>query len=221
MVNLQDIRHALEEGNRVLLLVRHGERGVINADDPTFGATIPLTESGRAMSRAFGAALRGATEDVQFRASPLLRTVQTAACIAEGMGIAAPEIPTDSVVGNSCAFVEDERKVWELFRDGSFFAQMIEYMHSGVQYGFHPLEEAAANYEQEQLARLTGTLGIFTTHDLYIAAFLYAKGVKTDFSRTEWPRFLDAAAIIIDSRGTRRVEYLRSGLSTGICGVRT
>lgn len=219
MVNLQDIRRELEEGNRVLLLVRHGERGVIDPDDPTFGAAIPLTPNGVEMSRAFGAALRGATQDVQFRASPLLRTVQTAAYIAEGMGIAAPEIPTDPVVGNGSAFVDDEHRVWELFRDGGFFRRMAEYMHMGVQYGFRQLEAAAEDFEVDLLNRFSATLGIFTSHDLYIAAFLHAKSVKTDFSRTDWPRFLDAAAIILSPAGKHRIEYVRTGLSNGICGV--
>ncbi len=219
MVNLQDIRHELEEGNRVLLLVRHGERTQIDHEDPTFGAAVSLTGAGMEMSRAFGAALKGAADNVQFRASPLLRTVQTAALIAEGMGLNGAEIPTDPVVGNSCAFIADEHEVWEVFRDGSFFARMLEYMATGQQRGFMPLRTAALKYEDEQFARFTGTLGIFTTHDIYIAAYLYAKGVKTDFSRTEWPRFLDAAAIILEKTGKRRVEYVRSGFSSGICGV--
>ena len=220
MVTLDDIRHELEEGNRVLLLVRHGERGVIDHEDPTFGAAIPLTSNGLEMSRAFGAALRGAATDVQFRASPLLRTVQTAVLIAEGMGLEDVSIPTDPVVGNSCAFVADEHEVWDVFRDGTFFDRMLEYMHTGNLRGFAPLRNAADKYEAEQLVRFTGTLGIFTTHDIYIAAFLYAKGVKTDFSSTEWPRFLDATAIIIAPNGNRRIEYLRSGFSDGIRGIR-
>ncbi len=219
MVTLDDIRRELEEGNRVLLLVRHGERSVIDHEDPSFGAAIPLTPNGVAMSRAFGAALRGAATDVQFRASPLLRTVQTAALIAEGMGIAAPDIPTDPVVGNSCAFVTDEHEVWEDFRDGRFFDKMLEYMHTGELRGFAPFANAADKYEAEQLVRFTAKFGIFTTHDIYIAAFLYAKGVKTDFSSTDWPRFLDAAAIILSPNGIRRVEYVRSGFSDGIRGV--
>ena len=222
MVNLDDIRRELGEGNRVLLLVRHGERPQIDNEDPTFGAALPLTSAGREMSRAFGAALKGSAADVRFRASPLLRTVQTAAFIAEGMGLGTPEIPTDPVVGNSCAFVADEHEVWEVFRDGAFFARMDEYLHTGRQRGFHPLASAAANYEREQLARFTtGQLGIFTTHDLYIAAYLHAKGVKTDFSRADWPRFLDAAALIGTPDGAWRTEYVRSGFSDGICGVRS
>ncbi len=220
MVNLQDIRRELEEGNRVLLLVRHGERTEIDHEDPTFGAAVSLTEKGKEMSRAFGAALRGAAKDVQFLASPLLRTRQTAALIAEGIGLEGTEIPTDTVVGNSCAFVADEHEVWEVFRDGTFFDRMLEYMHTGNLRGFAPLRNAADKYETEQLARFKGELGIFATHDIYIAAFLYARGVKTDFSSTEWPRFLDATAIIIPPNAPRRIEYLRSGFSNGIRGLR-
>jgi len=47
MVNLDDIRRELGEGNRVLLLVRHGERPQIDNEDPTFGAALPLPPGAR------------------------------------------------------------------------------------------------------------------------------------------------------------------------------
>ena len=96
---------------------------------------------------------------------------------------------------------------------------MLEYMHTGKLRGFAPHKYATENYAREQLVRFMGTLGIFTTHDIYIVAFLYAKGVKTDFSSTDWTRFLDVAAIILSPEGECRVEYVRSGFLDGIRGV--
>jgi hypothetical protein len=38
-------------------------------------------------------------------------------------------------------------------------------------------------------------------------------------SRDTWPRFLDAAALLIGPDGTRRYAFVRTGLSDGIVGV--
>ena len=75
--------------------------------------------------------------------------------------------------------------------------------------------------EEWAISKFKARLGIFATHDLHDAAFLYARGVKRDWTVESWVRFLDAAAIILSPDGTRRYALLRSGLSNGTVGVRT
>ena len=217
--NLDDVRRALAEGNRVLLVVRHAERPKIGYEDKTFGGTLPLTSAGEEMSRAYGRLLAGSSDDVQFRASPLLRTVMTAERIAEGMGLAPADIVQDVRIGNGSAFVESELKIWELFRDGGFFTKMCAWMHDGRQYGFNALAPACDAFEEYALATFTGRLGIYTSHDVYVVAYLHGRGVRTDFCEANWPRFLDAAAIILTPDGTRRYALVRAGLSDRCCGV--
>lgn len=222
VIGFDDVRRALAHGARVLLLVRHAERPHIDHDDPSFGASLELTENGRDMSRAFGRAFASVTDEVQFRASPLRRTVLTAELIAEGMGRAlAGPVDEDDLIGNGSAFVADRLAVWRLFRDGRFFHHMGEYLRRGEQTGFAPLAPAAAAYETYVLSqfRATARLGIFTTHDIFLAAYLHAKGVKTDFDETNWPRFMDAAAVVLEPGGARRHAFLRSGLSMRAVGV--
>lgn len=214
-----DVRAALARGARVLLVVRHAERPKIDYEDKTFGAALPLTPAGERMSEDFGRLLRGAAASVQFRASPLLRTVMTARLVARGMGLEGADIVEDATVGNSSAFVESELKIWELFRDGSFFKGMAEYMSRGEQYGFAPLAEAADAFEERMLSVFTAQLGIFTSHDVYVAAFLHARGAKTDFCKENWPRFMDSAAIVLEPAGTRRYALVRAGLSDLCTGV--
>ncbi len=214
-----DIRAELARGNRVLLLTRHAERPKIDNEDPSFGGDLSLTAEGRRTSLELGRMLAGAADDVQFRASPLSRTVLTAKLIAEGMGAENPEIPEDAAIGNGSAFVESERDVWELFRDGRFFGKMEAYLRDGVQTGFAPLAAAADAFEAYATSCWTSRFGVFTTHDVYLAAFLHARGVKTDFVFDNWPRFLDAAAIVVDPNGTRRYGFVRTGLSVHCCGV--
>ena len=52
-----------------------------------------------------------------------------------------------------------------------------------------------------------------------IAAYLHGRGVRTDFCETNWPRFLDAAAIILTPDGRRQYALVRAGLSDRCCGV--
>ena len=198
--NLADVRRALAAGSRVLLLVRHAERPKIGYEDRR-------------------RLLRGAAADVQFRASPLRRTVMTAARIAAGMGLTSAEIVPDAQIGNGSAFVASEREVWELFRDGGFFVHMREWLEAGRQRGFNDLASASDAFEAYALSTFTGTLGVYATHDVYVAAYLHARGVRTDFCVANWPRFLDAAAIVLAPDGTRRYALVRAGLSDKCCGV--
>ncbi|MGN0854774.1 MAG: histidine phosphatase family protein [Kiritimatiellia bacterium] len=216
---LPDVRRWLAEGCRVLLLVRHAERPRIDFEDTSFGESLPLTAAGEKMSVDFGRLLAGASDDVQFRASPLRRTVMTAERIAEGMGVGSVDITEDARIGNGSAFVASERQVWELFRDGSFFARMDEWLRQGRQYGFNDLAPACDAFEEYALSTFTGRLGIYTSHDVYLVAYLHGRGVKTDFRKENWPCFLDAAAIILAPGGDRRYAFVRAGLSDKCCGV--
>lgn len=218
-VGIGDMLARLRQGDRVLLLVRHAERPKIAFDDRTFGGLLPLTPEGERMSEAFGGILRGAADDVQFVASPLRRTVMTARLVAKGMGLEGAKILEDSRIGNDSAFVRSQLEMWEAFRDGLFFDRMFEYLETGHQHGFNALGPATEVFEDYVLSRFTAQLGIFVTHDNYIASFLHGKGVKTDFDRNNWPRFLDSAALVISPSGARASALVRAGLSDRICGV--
>ena len=218
-VSVSDVIAELGRGSRVLLLLRHSERPKIGYEDKTFGASLPLTENGRRLCVEFGRMLAGATTSVEFRASPLLRTVMTAELVAEGMGLAGAEVVRDALVGNGSAYVASELEVWRLFRDGSFFRRMVEYMQAGEQRGFNPLAPATDAFEEHALSVFSAQLGVFATHDVYVAAFLHARSVKTDFNPDNWPRFLDSAAIVLRPDGERRYMFVRAGLSPLVCGV--
>ena len=214
-MNLDEVKNELRQGSRVLLMVRHAERPHIDHDDPTFGAALPLTEGGRLAAEAYGARLREFAADTQFYASPLRRTVMTAEAIARGMGLASPIIPTDDKLGNDTFYFADQHAVFELFRDGSFYEKVFAYLRDGRQIGFADLYAATDTLEAWVLARFTGRLGIFTTHDLYNGAFLKARGVVESFTEETWIKFLDAAAIIVRPDGDRRYALVRSAVTEG------
>ncbi len=216
-----DVSAALDRGDRVLLMVRHAERPPISDDDPTFGETLSLTETGQRTSRQFGEIFRAYANGTQFLASPLRRTVMTAEGIAAGMGIPGAPIPTAPELGNSSFYFADQREVYELFSQSDFFDEIFGYMARGTLRGFNEIHEASDRLEEWCIQRFTGRLGIFTTHDLYIGAYLHARGVETHFTRANWLRFLDAAAIILAPDGSRRYALVRAGLSDRCTGVRS
>ena len=218
-LTLEDVRRLLRDGNRVLLMTRHAERPHIDHEDPSFGATLPLTADGEEMSRAFGRALRDFASIVQFASSPLRRTMMTTECIAEGMGLAQADISPEEALGNGTFYFADAHAVWEEFRDGSFFQKCFAYFETGTYRGFAELHAATDALEEWCLAHFTAPFAIFTTHDLYIAAYLAARGVVDRFTVANWPRFLDSAAIVLAPDGTRRYALVRAGLSDRVSGV--
>jgi len=209
-MNLEDVRLLLRNGNRVLLMTRHSERPHIDHEDPSFGASLPLTEHGCRMAEEFGCRLREFAENVQFLSSPLRRTRMTADCIARGMGLEHPEIPVDSRLGNDTFYFEDAYRVFELFRDGSFFEKVFSYLSTGRQVGFADLQRATDELETWALERFTSRLGIFTTHDLYNGAFLKARGVVGAFTVDTWVKYLDSAAVVVAPDGSRGYHFIRS-----------
>jgi hypothetical protein len=143
----------------------------------------------------------------------------TASLVAEGMGLKDIPIPVDPKLGNDSFFFEDTAQVLDVFRPENFFPASFDYFATGRQRGFKPLREAADACEAWLVERSSKPLFIAATHDLYIAAFLAARGAYSQFSRETWPRFLDGGAILIAPDGSRRYALVRTGLSDKICGV--
>lgn len=215
-LKVSDVLSALKGGARVLLMTRHAERPHIDTEDPTFGEALPITPAGERMAFDFGAQFAEIARetDVQFYSSPLTRTRLTSAKIAEGMGVADrwnfETIPCDTLIGNGSPYYADARAVWQIFRGGGFYPLSFEYCATGSQTGFRPLAKATDMLEDFVLSRFTAQLGIFTSHDLFIAAFLSGRGVKHDWTVPTWIHFLDSAAIFISPEGVRRYALVRN-----------
>ena len=217
-MTIEELVGEIRRGARVALMVRHAERPKMDPDDPTFGDALELTYDGTRTAKKLGTMLGEFADDVQFAASPLTRTRMTAACIAEGMGVPDAPVPTDELLGNGSFYSDDPAEVLDVFKPKNFFPACIEYFRTAHQRGFRELYAATDEFEKWIDARWKSRLFIISTHDLYIAAFLYARKVG-EFSKENWPRFLDGGAIIDGADGRRRYALVRTGLSTGIVGV--
>ncbi len=219
-MTLDEVKEEVRRGARAALLVRHAERPKMDPDDPTFGDSLALTYEGCRTARKLGERLTEFRDDVRFLSSPLLRTRMTASLVAEGMGVAGAEVESDGLLGNASFYYADAGEVLEVFKPENFFNACVEYFRTGEQRGFRNLHSATDAFERWIDARMTRRLVVVTTHDLYIAAFLSARAAGA-FSRENWVRFLDAGAIVVRPDGTRRYALVRTGLSTGVVGVRS
>ena len=218
-ITIEELKEEMRRGTRVVLMVRHAERPKMDPDDPSFGDALALTYDGVRTAKKLGTQLKEFADDVQFFASPLTRTRMTAACIAEGMGLARPDIPTDDLLGNGSFYYEDASQVLDVFKPNNFFTACFEYFRTARQRGFKDLYAATDDFERWIAARCRSRLFVIATHDLYVAAFLYARKAVKEFTRENWVRFLDGGAILIAPDGTRRYALVRTGLSDGIVGV--
>ena len=218
-LTLEELKDEMRRGTRVVLMVRHAERPKMDPDDPTFGDALALTYDGMRTARKLGSLLKEFADDVQFAASPLTRTRMTAALVAEQMGVADPEIPTDELLGNGSFYYEDAAQVLDVFKPKNFFPACFEYFRTAHQRGFRELYSATDAFENWISERWRNRLFVIATHDLYIAAFFYARKAIAEFTRENWLRFLDGGAILVGPDGTRRYAIVRTGLSDGIVGV--
>ena len=219
IIDIPAVLAEIARGARCILQVRHAERPKMDPDDPSFGDALPITEEGVRTARRLGEMLAPLASDVQFYASPLRRTRMTAEMIAAGMGVEKPEIPTDDLLGNGSFYYADAAQVLEVFQPRNFFPACFEYFRTGHLRGFNELHAATDALERWLVERLTRRLFVATTHDCYIAAYLSARGAVAEFTRENWPRFLDGGATFLYPDGSRRYALVRTGLSTGICGV--
>ena len=205
-------------GVRCALQVRHAERPRIDPNDPSFGDALALTEEGQRTARLLGEALAAFKDEVTFWASPLRRTTMTAELMAAGMGVESAAIPTDGRIGNETFYFADPAEVLDVFKPENFLNACFEYYRVGEMHAFHNLYEASDKLENWLLERLEKKLLVATTHDCYIAAYLAAKN-GMEFTRDNWPRFLDGGATFVYPDGSKKHVLVRTSFSQGICGV--
>lgn len=198
----------LNDGARVALMIRHAERPHIDRTDPTFGETLALTSNGQVAAFDLGTQFKCFSDNVEFHSSPMNRTRETARQIALGMGIASPAIHEWEELGNSSLYFTCQRELFEAFKGHDIYPMMAGYLHGEPLAGLGDLHAASDRLEewidQHHKRRLT----IFATHDLYTAAFLTARNAA-DFTVSNWIGFLESAAIIDATNGTRRYAYIQ------------
>ena len=214
-VELFDVKEVLEKGGRVTMLIRHAERPPLDPGDPTFGASLPLTERGWRMARQFGAMLANTVrpESVAFYASGTFRTLQTACGMAMGLdavetaGPISKKIRISEFLGSDSPFFGSLEERMALIAEGRYLERLNGYFREGKMRGYRPFRMASGEMEArlKALHRSGDNLVVAVTHDINVAAFLAGRGVVASFTEETWPCYQGAAVIIEAADG--RKEY--------------
>ena len=193
-IDFERIRYYLGQGYRVALFIRHSERPAISADDKEFGQHLGLTPRGIEMARHAGSCLRGVC-DASFSASPMNRCRLTAFHFAEGMGIASPTVADAEPLGVRGFYYEDAYAVQDAMRKQGYMAYMLEYLKNGVAPFSAPIGPATEKTADWLKRRTTSQLGVFVSHDIFIASFLTGLNMRT-YTADTWVGFLHGAALV-------------------------
>ena len=209
MIDYDDFaRIARDHPGRVLLLARHAARPPLAPEDPSFGGDLPITEDGRAMSIACGRALRavGDPADWAFLASPLRRTLLTAAAVAEGIGSSAPVAPSPEI-GIPGLWLTDARLLHDCQEREGPAVYCDRLMRDGRADGFLPIDESTRVVLDWIRRTDFGARRVFLcTHDVFLACLLMGLGCAR-ISAATWVGYLQGTALFERPDGTFRAEY--------------
>jgi broad specificity phosphatase PhoE len=173
----------------VAMLLRHSVRRHLPSGDA--GYALPITEDGHRLALELGQRLERRLRSVH--ASPLLRTVQTAADLAAGAGLDAAPVG-DRLLGDPGAFVVDGRagEAWERLGHEEVMRHLVG--EEEPLPGCAAPEPAARFLVHHMVAQARGAVGIhaFATHDSLVTATV-ARLLGERLTSGDWPWYLEAA----------------------------
>ena len=177
-------------GERCALLIRHAEREPFPSG--TFGNEVLLTEKGYEEAVKLGKSLSGHKVN-HIYSSPLIRCVQTAKGIVNGLGYNV-DITLTSQLGHPGFHIADTVKAGPAYLNMSAQDVYRKFANGEHLEGFTSpelLKEKGLSYIVNQTSE--SGITIFVSHDSLIAHFAYACGFA-DY-RTKWVDYLDGIAI--------------------------
>ena len=211
--------NGLAEGEKVVIMVRHAERG---AD---YSRTGPLTENGKLQSQELGAKMIGSPA-IYYAGSQFIRTHQTCNNIAKGHGDADTLADTLSVL-NDGWFIKNQSAYnsasWQA--GGNAFTLLSKWAYEGgYTNAFYDLAERSSELIEEHLIpaleKSGKSIGVFVSHDVMLLPLIaYVSDGNIDlkyYKSTEnrWVNYLAGFAVVIKPDGTK-VFYAVKGLDSG------
>ena len=215
-VPLKDVIDSLAEGEKLVAVIRHAERG----DD--YSTAGPLNDNGVSQARSLGEKLKGDLE-FYYAGSPSTRTHQTCNNIAKARGEVDTLADTIEFLGGTW-FVKDS-VVYKKYKDehsGSWNVTS-QWLYEGTYAdAFYNLPERSTEYLEEIIIpafeRSGKRVGILVGHDLQIIPLVsYFSQNSIDlkyYSNKRWLNYLAGVAIVLKPDGTRRF-YAVKGLDAG------
>lgn len=208
----------LAEGEKVVLMVRHAERG------SDYSRTGPLTENGKLQSRELGAKMIGSS-DIYYAGSQFIRTHQTCNNIAKGHGDADTLADTLSVLNDGWFIKSQSAYNSAQWQAGGAFALLSKWAYEGgYTNAFYDLAERSSELIEEHLIpaleKSGKSIGVFVSHDVMLLPLIaYVSDGNIDLkyyisSENRWVNYLAGFAVVIKPDGTK-VFYAVKGLDKG------
>ncbi|MBO7412427.1 MAG: histidine phosphatase family protein [Fibrobacter sp.] len=215
----EDVVAGLAEGEKVVLMVRHAERG------SDYSRTGPLTENGKLQSQELGAKMIGSPA-IYYAGSQFIRTHQTCNNIAKGHGDADTLADTLSVLNDNW-FVKNQSAYisasWQVGGDAFNLLSKWAY-EGGYTNAFYDLAERSSELIEEHLIpaleKSGKSIGVFVSHDVMLLPLIaYVSDGNIDLkyyvsSENRWVNYLAGFAVVIKPDGTK-VFYAVKGLESG------
>ena len=214
----EDVVAGLAEGEKVVLMVRHAERG------SDYSRTGPLTENGKLQSRELGAKMIG-SPDIYYAGSQFIRTHQTCNNIAKGHGDADTLADTLSVLNDGWFIKSQSAYNSAQWQAGGAFALLSKWAYEGgYTNAFYDLAERSSELIEEHLIpaleKSGKSIGVFVSHDVMLLPLIaYVSDGNIDLkyyisSENRWVNYLAGFAVVIKPDGTK-VFYAVKGLDKG------
>ena len=215
-VSLKSLMDSLGEGERVVAMLRHAERG------SDYSSAGPLNENGIQQALSLGEELKG-FDDIYYAASPAFRTHQTCSNIAKGSGRADTTSDTLEFLGGTW-FVKDTAAYnnYKSEHSGSWNVTTKWLYEGSYADAFYELAPRSTEYLDDHIIpafeRSEKRYGIFISHDLLIIPLVsYFSKNSIDlkyYSNKRWLNYLAGIAVVLRPDGTRRF-YAVKGLDSG------
>ena len=216
-VDLETVVQNLAEGEKLVIVLRHAERG------DKYGMMDPLNENGFEQSEELGKTLAGETP-FYYGASQFVRAHQTCNKIAGGRGETGTLADTIAEL-NDDWFVKD-KKAYDAYKDGNGGSWKVAsrwLYESAFVDAFYGLAERSTElldgYLIPALEKSEKSVGLFVSHDLVmvpLVAYVSSKSIDLKYYSTkQWLNYLAGIAVVIKPDGIR-VFYAVQGLESGI-----
>lgn len=214
----EKVVNGLAEGEKVVIMVRHAERG------SDYSRTGPLTENGKLQSRELGAKMIG-SPDIYYAGSQFIRTHQTCNNIAKGHGDADTLADTLSVLNDGWFIKSQSAYNSAQWQAGGAFGLLSRWAYEGgYTNAFYDLAERSSELIEEHLIpaleKSGKSIGVFVSHDVMLLPLIvYVSGGNIDLkyyisSENRWVNYLAGFAVVIKPDGTK-VFYAVKGLDKG------
>lgn len=193
---IEDIRELNAELPSILF-IRHGDRNKI--PDGEFGNDVELNEKGLSRSKELGISLANHRINKIFT-SPIIRCVQTAQAISEGIGRDVP-IEQSTLLGHPGAFVYDGHAAGQTYLQLGF-RRFYQSLLNGIPLaGNLPIHEGAEILTNFFIhTSFNPGLNIHVSHDMIVALYAHAMFRKTYEPDINWIKYLDGVIFQLDQQ---------------------